>query len=60
MKGLSLRQKLTRKHRDVLTFKVEFTGMTEEDFAFLRKMAEDIKAEKEAAKAEKKKYKRAC
>lgn len=53
MKKLSKKERQARRDRErtVLTFDVEFTGMTEEDFAFLRQYAERIKAEKEAAQA---------
>lgn len=31
---------------EVITFDVEFTGMTEEDFTFLRQLAEEKKKQK--------------
>ena len=60
MKNHSIKKRITLKKRDIITFDVEFTGMTEEDFAFLRKMAEDIRAEREASKQKKKRHKSAC
>jgi hypothetical protein len=53
MKKLSKKERQSRRdhERTVLTFDVEFTGMTEEDFAFLRQYAERLKAEKEASGA---------
>ena len=46
-----IKKRVVTKRRDVLTFDVEFTGMTEEDFEFLRNMAAEMKKAKETAKA---------
>ena len=47
----TFKKKIIRKRKDVFTFDVEFTGMTEEDFEFLRNMAAELKKAKETAKA---------
>lgn len=44
------KKKIISKSRKVYTFDVVFTGMTEEDFEFLRKLAEDKKAAQAAVK----------
>lgn len=46
-----IKKRVVTKRRDVLTFDVEFTGMTEEDFEFLRNMAAEMKKAKETTKA---------
>ena len=46
-----IKKRIVTKRRDVLTFDVEFTGMTEEDFEFLRNMAAEMRKGNEAAKA---------
>ena len=59
MKTLFARRRKTENRRDVITFKVRFSGMTEEDYEFLLKMAEDIKARKATEKETKKKKRKA-
>ena len=59
MKTLFARRRKTENRRDVITFKVRFSGMTEEDYEFLLRMAEDIKARKAAEKEAKKKNRKA-
>lgn len=47
------------EEKEVLRFKVHFTGMTEEDYAFLRSLAEEMKAKKAAEKESKRSRRKA-
>ena len=47
------------KEKEVIRFKVRFTGMTEEDYAFLRQLAEEMKAKRTAEKESKRSRRKA-
>lgn len=58
-KQLSAKEKRTEKRKEIIRFKVQFTGMTEDDYAFLLQMAENLKAKKSAEKKSRRRFRKA-
>lgn len=58
-KQLSAKEKRTEKRKEIIRFKVQFTGMTEDDYAFLLQMAENIKSKKSAEKKSHRRFRKA-